>query len=98
MEGKEKSENRFKVTKGIGLIIFGIVIFSLGYVISNEGETYSIVTFLIMYIIGIPSFLIGVPIIINEILPKFSQRLVLITGVAIIMAYGIFWIYTLISH
>jgi polyferredoxin len=98
MKEIEESDKKFKLKKGISLLIFGAVIFIIGYVISDTGKSYTLESFVIMYLIGTPAFLLGLPITINEIFPKFSQRLVLITGLSLIIAYGIFWTYTLISH
>jgi len=98
MKGIAESDKKFKLKKGTGLVIFGIVIFAIGYIISDAGQSYSMVTFLMIYLIGIPAFLIGIPIMINEKFSKFSYNLTLFTGITLIVVYGIFMLYTLTNH
>lgn len=98
MKEIEESDKRFKLKKGLGLLVFGAVIFIIGYIISDAGKSYTLESFVIMYLIGVPAFLIGIPILINEKFSKFSDKLMLVTGLALIVGYGIFLTYTLISH
>ena len=98
MKGIAESDKKFKLKKGTGLVIFGIVIFAIGYIISDAGKSYSMVTFLMIYLIGIPVFLIGIPIMIYEKFSKFSYNLTLFMGITLIVVYGIFFLYTLTNH
>jgi len=98
MKELKEPKMKFKLKKGTSLVIFGILIFIIGYVISDAGHSYSSETFLMMYYIGAPAFLIGLPIMINEIFHRFSHRMMLITGLALMIGYVVFWIYTLLNH
>lgn len=99
------------VQVGLSLVTFGVILitasviswidFSRNSFYPSESPRENSVAWILNSLsifVGQPSLLIGLPITIHGFFPKFSKRIMKITGIVLLVAYGIFWIVMILSY